>query len=86
MEDIYDMIYAMIPNGTNIVSGTIVMSPGFEFEGYYFVHVPRNVWCDAGTYYNKADGLFYYDEAFTHLGGVVIPEQPEEPEEPEMPK
>lgn len=56
---------AMIPNGSIQVTNTIVANDdSFSIEGYYFVDM-TDKFCETGMYYNKADGLFYYDEAFT---------------------
>lgn len=58
---------AMIPNGSNRVENTIVANDdSFCIEGYYFIDMTGK-FCEAGMYYNKDDGLFYYDKVFTIL-------------------
>ncbi|UJD90073.1 hypothetical protein FS594_15530 [Rahnella aquatilis] len=56
---------AMIPIGSIQVANTIVANDvSFSMSGYYFIDM-ADKFCETGMYYNEADGLFYYDEAFT---------------------
>jgi hypothetical protein len=62
---------AMIKNGDNQVENTIVADDNsFNVDGYYFIDIDGK-FCQTGMYYNKKDGLFYYDEEFTKLVEVT---------------
>lgn len=65
--------YAQIPTGKNTVFNTIVMSPDFKMDGYFFVAIADGVICEPGNYYNTADNLFYKDESFLTLSGTSGP-------------
>lgn len=59
--------YAMIAVGDIKVFNTIIADPDFTYDGYYFVEVLGDVFCQLGMYYNCDDGLFYDDEGFTTI-------------------
>jgi len=62
---------AMIKNGSIQVANTIVANDdSFSIEGYYFIDM-TDKFCETGMYYNKTDGFFYYDEAFTTSAKVT---------------
>ena len=55
---------AMIADGDIEVLNTIVAeSEDFKMSGYYFVPI-EDKQCQIGMFYNKKDGLFYFDEGF----------------------
>lgn len=55
---------AMIADGDIEVVNTIVAeSEDFKMSGYYFVPIADKQ-CQIGMFYNKKDGLFYFDEGF----------------------
>lgn len=55
---------AMIADGDIEVMNTIVAdSEDFKMEGYMFVPI-LNKQCEIGMFYNKKDGLFYFDKGF----------------------
>lgn len=55
---------AMITDGDIEVLNTIVAeSEDFKMSGYYFVPIVDKQ-CQIGMFYNKKDGLFYFDKGF----------------------
>lgn len=55
---------AMIADGDIEVMNTIVAdSEDFKMEGYMFVPILSKQ-CEIGMFYNKKDGLFYFDKGF----------------------
>lgn len=59
------VILAMIANKSTEVINTIVAeNDSFTMDGYFFVPV-NGKQCEIGMFYNKIDGLFYYDEGFS---------------------
>ncbi len=64
--------YAMIAESEIKVFNTIVADDGFSLDGYYFIPIQPGVFCQAGMYYNEADDLFYDDDAFTTINGIVV--------------
>lgn len=55
---------AMIADGDIEVQNTIVAeNSGFEMSGYYFVTIADKQ-CQIGMFFNKKDGLFYFDKGF----------------------
>ncbi|WP_129991822.1 hypothetical protein [Rahnella sp. CFA14(1/10)] len=63
--------YALIANEKILVVNTIVADETFQIEGYYLIEILDGILCQTGMYYNKGDGLFYYDEAFTNSESVI---------------
>lgn len=61
--------YAQIPNDSNIVENIILMNAGFNLDGYSFIEIESDTFCQPGSYYNKGDGLFYDDAALTLIAG-----------------
>lgn len=61
--------YAQIPIDSNIVENIILMSAGFNLDGYSLIKIESDVCCQPGSYYNKDDGLFYDDAALTLIAG-----------------
>lgn len=61
--------YAMIKSGDNKVFNTIVADASFSMDGFYFVAIGSEVFCQIGMFYNKSDGLFYDDKKFTTING-----------------
>ncbi|MFV9686562.1 hypothetical protein ACNY67_06685 [Pantoea sp. KXB45] len=55
---------AMIADGDTEVLNTIVAeNEVFKMSGFYFVPIADNP-CQIGMFYNKKDGLFYFDKSF----------------------
>lgn len=61
--------YAMIAVGDIKVLNTIVADPNFTFEGYYFIEIIDEFFCQIGMFYNEIDRLFYDDDEFTTING-----------------
>lgn len=59
--------YALIANDTTLVVNTIVADETFQMEGYYLIEMLDGILCQTGMYYNKEDGLFYFDPEFTSM-------------------
>lgn len=59
--------YAMIKLGDNKVFNTIVAHESFSMDGFYFVEIGGDVFCQIGMFYNEADGLFYDDKKLTKI-------------------
>lgn len=62
--------YAMIAVGDIKVFNTIIANPDFTYDGYYFIKILTDVFCQIGMYYNVNDGLFYDDDTFTTVNGM----------------
>ncbi len=74
--------YVMIPDGSTKVFNKIVADENFTIEGYYLVLLDDSLFCDIGNFYNKKDGLYYEDAAFTTVAGLPEPNPPDpEPED-----
>jgi len=59
------LVLAMIANeSTEVVNTIIAEDESFSMDGFYFIQVNGNE-CEAGMFYNKKDGAFYYDEGFS---------------------
>lgn len=55
---------AMIADGDTEVLNTIVAeNEEFKMSGFYFVPIADKP-CQIGMFYNKKDGLFYFDKGF----------------------
>lgn len=55
---------AMIANGDMEVMNTIVAdSVDFKIDGYTLIPILGKQ-CEIGMFYNKKDGLFYFDKGF----------------------
>lgn len=59
------LVLAMIANkSTEVVNTIIADDESFEIDGFYFIPVNGKE-CEIGMFYNKKDGVFYYDDKFT---------------------
>jgi len=55
---------AMIPDDDIEVLNTIIAeNEEFKIAGYYFIPISDKQ-CQVGMFYNKKDGLFYFDKGF----------------------
>lgn len=64
--------YAMIKSGVNEVINTIMADDSFPMDGFYFVEIGSDVFCQTGMFYNEAVNLFYDDEEFTKINGIEV--------------
>jgi hypothetical protein len=65
--------YALIKNGDNVVSNIIVANSDYSLDGYYIIAIQSGVFCQPNMYYNKTDGVFYYDSKLS----FIYPPSPE---------
>ncbi|CAD7378240.1 hypothetical protein X12_001146 [Xanthomonas arboricola] len=67
--------YAMIQTGTDVVVNIIVSDSGFTIDGFEFRALQDKSVCEPGMYFNRGDGLYYFDATFTQRE-VIAPESP----------
>ncbi|PPT85980.1 hypothetical protein XarzCFBP7410_01810 [Xanthomonas arboricola pv. zantedeschiae] len=67
--------YAMIQTGTDVVVNIIVSDSAFTIEGFEFRPLQDKTVCEPGMYFNRGDGLYYFDAHFTQRE-VIAPEPP----------
>ncbi|QJD69040.1 hypothetical protein HG421_15930 [Xanthomonas campestris pv. badrii] len=68
--------YAMIQRGTDVVVNIIVSDSGFTIDGFEFRALQDKTVCEPGMYFNRGDGLYYFDAKFTPRE-LIAPESPE---------
>lgn len=64
--------YAMLKTESNYVENTIVADDKFSVSGFKLIKIEADVFCQPGTYFNDADGLFYDDAKFTSINGNLV--------------
>ncbi|QCT18519.1 hypothetical protein FEM41_02110 [Jejubacter calystegiae] len=57
--------YAILENGSNKVKNVIIAPERFSFKGNMLLKLNEQVICQPGMFYNKANGVFYYDAELT---------------------
>ncbi|AOD13551.1 hypothetical protein VB151_10025 [Xanthomonas fragariae] len=67
--------YAMIQTGNDVVINIIVSESGFTIDGFEFRALQDTTVCEPGMYFNRRDGLYYFDAQFTQRE-LIAPEPP----------
>jgi hypothetical protein len=67
----------MIQTGSDLVVNIIVSESGFAIDGFEFRPIEESTMCEPGMYFNRRDGLYYFDPEFTQREPVT-PQQPEQ--------
>ncbi|MCC5052016.1 hypothetical protein [Xanthomonas campestris] len=67
--------YAMIQNEADVVVNVIVSDSGFTIDGFEFRALQDKTVCEPGMYFNRRDGLYYFDAQFTQRE-LIAPESP----------
>ena len=63
---------AMLKSNSNKVSAIVNVPSTFAVKGYTLIKIQDGVFCEVGMYYNDDSHLFYDDEAFTSINGVLV--------------
>lgn len=64
--------HAMIRSNENMVLAIVNVPGSYKVSGFYFIKIMSGIYCASGSYYDAATGLFYDDEEFTKINGIVV--------------
>ena len=65
----------MIQTGDEVLVNVIVSDSSFTIDGFELRALQDKTVCEPGMYFNRRDGLYYFDAQFTQRE-VIAPEPP----------
>lgn len=63
--------HAMIKNADTKVLAVVNVPGDYSVSGFKFIKSQAGIYCAAGMFYDSRTELFYDDESFTTINGIV---------------